>query len=291
LSSGLTKLRGLRGCGHDDLGCGFSCGCDNSVAKGSGSGLQQQWYGKGSTNATNVTNDAKGNSFQFQFLIFHDNYNLKVHIDEYFKHVFGPFGPTGAQIWPLKGFDKNLFDEHFPFLIFHDNYSDHFNMQNMTTSQVQVLKVHIDECFNHVFRTFGPKTAELEPFKILDKKLEILSFHEHYKCDKYQEPIVCHFSDHFQHSFNSFGLSFQKPFVLPFVLPFVQPYVIILAKHDIKQDNNPGSGLGLGSCHNNLKAHIDKYLKHVFGPFGPKTAELEPFKISAKYIYFHGQAF
>jgi hypothetical protein len=63
-------------------------------------------YNPGSK-STNVTNDTKGNSFQNLFY----NYNLYPifpSLDKYFsdlfEHVFSLIGPTGAEIWPFKGF-------------------------------------------------------------------------------------------------------------------------------------------------------------------------------------------
>jgi hypothetical protein len=56
------------------------------------------WVKSGSS--AQFSNDAKSNS-DFGIQIFSDH----------FKHVFSTIGPTGAEIWPFKGFGKNLFYE------------------------------------------------------------------------------------------------------------------------------------------------------------------------------------
>jgi hypothetical protein len=120
-----------------------------------------------------ISNDARGNSvFDFPYFSFQ---NQKVHssfhepykcaiFSYHFKHGPSSIGPTGAEIWPVKGLKHgssfhepykcavffNPLNFHTPFSSFHEPYkcADLFNSCH---SCICIEKVHIYKHFEHGF--------------------------------------------------------------------------------------------------------------------------------------------
>jgi hypothetical protein len=77
-------------------------------------------------------------------------------------------------------FGINTFDECFPYSKFKPDQNG--NQKDNCNPRVHNLRAHIDECFEQVFSSIGPRRAAIWPFKGFDTNM---SYFEQYKCNKY----------------------------------------------------------------------------------------------------------